>query len=135
MRPLCMRSHLLYGGSHCKIKKDGLQREAQAKTFSGSVRHWAGFFIKDYICMLDMACFLTADLGKKFVFFHKHWRLLIKGLLAGRTDGRICLLFHFSDFLWCKRCGGTFCAFMGKGREWNGSMAWHWQWQICNSSF
>lgn len=63
-----MRSHLLYGDSHCKIKKGWFTREGASQNFSGSVRHWAGFFYqRDYICMLDMACYVTADWEKKFV--------------------------------------------------------------------
>lgn len=125
-----MRSHLLYGDSHCKIKKGWFTREGASQNFSGSVRHWAGFFIKE----ITFACWtwhvMLRRTGKKSLCFYKrHWRLLIDGWTDGREDRRNCLLASIFSFYGLEKCGGIVYAFMGRELVWNGMDQWQMAWQ------
>lgn len=67
-------------GSHCKIKRMVYKRRRKPK-LSGSVRHWAGFnFSKRLHLHVGQGMFVTADWEKSLCIFHRHWRLLIKGM-------------------------------------------------------
>lgn len=103
-----MCSHLLYGGSHCKIKQDGLQREAQAKTFRFSQALGGFLFYLRVHLHVGHGMFITADWEKVCAFSISIGRLLIKGLIVSWMDGFVCY-FTSQEFHGCfERCGGIF---------------------------